>query len=67
MPSKTKQVKHLDVEDLTDVPGGAKLVFVSTKTIQNWLSQGVLTRFKVRNGRTLVSKKELISMIQKEV
>jgi len=64
MPSKN-QLNRVDVGDLIDVPGGAKLIFVSSKTVQNWLSRGFLSRFKVRNGRTLVSKKELVAMIQK--
>jgi hypothetical protein len=58
--------KPLDPEDLIDIPGGAKLVFVSKKTIANWLSQGILTRYKVLGGRTLVSKTELLGLIRKE-
>jgi len=62
----THKAQALDVEDLIDIPGGAKLIFVSRKTIANWLSQGVLSRYKVNGGRTLVSKKELLALIKKE-
>ena len=55
----------LNLEDLTNVTGGAKSIFVAPKTIWNWLSKGTLTRYKV-GGRTLVSKKELLSLIQRE-
>jgi hypothetical protein len=63
MASKPRAV---DPDDLTDIAGGAKLVFVAPKTISNWLSQGALTRYKVKNGRTLVSKRELLGLIRKE-
>jgi hypothetical protein len=56
--------KPTDVQDLVDVPGGAAMVFVSRKTIWNWLTQGILTRYKVQ-GRTLVSKRELAALIRK--
>jgi len=64
MATTTKE-KPVDIDDLIDVPGGAKTIFVSPKTIMNWLSEGVLTRFKVHGGRTLVSKKELLALIKK--
>jgi hypothetical protein len=66
MATTTKATKPLDPEDLIDIPRGAKMVFVSKKTIANWLSQGVLTRYKVNNGRTLVSRTELLALIRKE-
>ena len=64
--ANTTKAKPLDLDDLIDIPGGAKMVFVTPKTVANWLSQGVLTRFKVNGGRTLISKKELLGLIQKE-
>jgi hypothetical protein len=62
----TTKAQALDHADLIDIPGGAKLIFVSRKTIANWLSQGVISRYKVNGGRTLVSKKELFGLIKKE-
>ena len=56
----------LDPDDLIDIPGGAKMVFVSKKTIANWLTAKALTRYKVNGGRTLISKRELLSLITKE-
>jgi hypothetical protein len=58
--------KPVDLNDLIDIPGAAALVFVSRKTIENWLSSKVLTRFKVNGGRTLVSKRELLKLITRE-
>jgi hypothetical protein len=54
------------MDDLIDIPGAAKMVFVSKKTIANWLSASVLTRYKVNGGRTLISKRELVALIRKE-
>jgi hypothetical protein len=62
----TTKAKPLDIDDLIDIPGGAKMVFVTPKTIANWLSEGTLSRFKVHGGRTLVSKRELLALIKKE-
>ena len=56
--------KPVDLEDLVDIPTGAKLVFVSRKTVENWLSAGKLTRFKVAGGRTLIRKSELVGLIK---
>ena len=66
MPKARTQRKAIDPEDLIDIPGGSKLAFVSRHTLENWLSQGVLTRFKIGpgRGRTLISRKELISLIR---
>lgn len=64
--AKGKAITPTDLEDLIDVPGAAAMVFVNKKTVTNWLSLGVLARYKVHNGRTLVSKKELMSLIRKE-
>ena len=62
----TNKVKAaVDLEDMVDIPTGAKSLFVSPKTIHNWLSAGKLTRFKVAGGRTLISRKELIALIKK--
>jgi hypothetical protein len=57
--------KKVDLADLIDIPTGAGLIFVTKKTIANWLSQGKLSRFKVAEGRTLISKRELIGLIKK--
>ena len=65
MATATK-AKPLDLEDLIDIPGGAKMVFVTPKTIANWLSQGLLSRYKVNGGRTLVSRRELLGLIRKQ-
>jgi excisionase family DNA binding protein len=56
--------KPVDFDDLVDIPTGAKLVFVSRKTVENWLSAGRLTRFKVAGGRTLIRKSELLGLIK---
>lgn len=58
------QTKAVDATDLIDIPGGAALVFMKPKTIANWFSQGVLTRYKI-GGRTLLSKSELLALIRK--
>jgi hypothetical protein len=62
----SKKKAPLDANDLIDVPGGARMVFVSPKTVANWLSNGVLDRFKVNGGRTLISKSQLLGLIRKE-
>jgi excisionase family DNA binding protein len=62
MATKTK----VDPEDLIDVSGGARMIFVTKKTIANWLSAGKLTRYKVNGGRVLISKRELLGLIRKE-
>jgi hypothetical protein len=54
------QVPH---EDLIDIDGGAKLIFVSPKTICNWLSLGRLRRYKA-GRRTLVRKSEVLAMVR---
>ncbi|HKN77110.1 MAG TPA: hypothetical protein VJW94_18175 [Candidatus Acidoferrum sp.] len=64
MPTANKA--QVDADDLIDIPGGAKMVFVTPKTIANWLSKGVLTRFKVNGGRVLISKRQLLGLVQKE-
>ncbi len=58
------KAKRTDVQDLVDVPGAAQLCFVSRKTVWNWLTAGVLTRFKIQ-GRTLVSRREIQALIRK--
>jgi excisionase family DNA binding protein len=62
--SVQSKLKLADLEDLIDIPTGAKLVFVSRKTVENWLSAGRLRRYKVAGGRTLVRKSELLGLIQ---
>ena len=57
---------RVDLDDLIDIPGAARMVFVSKKTIENWLSAKVLARYKVNGGRTLVSKRELLALVTKE-
>jgi excisionase family DNA binding protein len=56
--------KLIDLEDMVDIPTGAKLVFVSRKTVENWLSAGRLTRYKVAGGRTLIRRSELVALIK---
>jgi excisionase family DNA binding protein len=56
--------KLIDLEDMVDIPTGAKMVFVSRKTVENWLSAGRLTRYKVAGGRTLIRKSELVGLIK---
>lgn len=60
------KVKIPPPDDLIDVAGAAKLVFVTKKTVANWMSTKILTRYKVNNGRTLVSKSELLGLIKRE-
>jgi hypothetical protein len=64
MATATK-TKKVNLKDLVDIPTAAGLVFVQRHTLENWLSQGILTRFKVRNGKTLISKTELLGLIRK--
>lgn len=64
MATATK-AKKVDLKDLVDIPTAATLVFVQRHTLENWLSAGILTRYKLRNGKTLVSKSELIGLIRK--
>jgi hypothetical protein len=52
-------------EDLIDIEGGAKLVFVKPKTICNWLSLKKLKRYKV-GRRTLVSKSEVLALVREK-
>lgn len=61
MPTKTKRGNL--PKDLIDISTAGALVFVSRKTIANWLSYGKLRRFKA-GGRTLVSRGELLSLIK---
>ena len=62
----TSKTKTVDLADLVDIPGAAAMLFVSKKTVANWLSAGTLTRFKLNGGRTLVSKSELLGLIKRE-
>ena len=50
-------------EDLIDIPGGAKLIFVTPKTISNWLWLGKLKRYKA-GRRTLVRKSEILALVR---
>lgn len=64
----TKDRNKIDVADLVNLDDAARLVSVSRKTVENWLSLGALTRFKVGPGqrcRTLISKTELVGLIRK--
>jgi hypothetical protein len=63
MATKTKP-EPIDLEDMTDIRTGAGSIFVSPKTVCNWLTQGKLSRFKV-GGKTLISKKELRALIKR--
>jgi hypothetical protein len=49
--------------DLIDVEGGARLIFVKRKTIDNWLSLGRLKRYKA-GRRTLVRKSEILALVR---
>lgn len=60
----------LDPADLIDISHAAAMVFVSEKTIVKWLYERKLTRFKVGGGRgakTLLSRKELLGLIRKDL
>ena len=59
----TEKKSKIPAEDLTDITGGAKLVFVSPKTICNWLSSGKLRRYKV-GRRTLVRRSEVLALVR---
>jgi excisionase family DNA binding protein len=59
----TEKKSKIPAEDLLDIPGGAKLVFVSPKTICNWLSNGKLRRYKV-GRRTLVRRSEVLALVK---
>jgi excisionase family DNA binding protein len=50
-------------DDLIDIETAAKLLFVSTKTIANWISEGRLRRFKA-GARTLVSKADVMGQVR---
>jgi hypothetical protein len=63
----TRKVKKVNLKDLIDIQGGARMIFVTPHTLENWISAGVLTRYKVRSGRTLVSKSELLALVRKAV
>ena len=58
-----KVALRIPPEDLIDIPGGAKLIFVSPKTINNWLSLGKLKRYKA-GRRTLVRKSEVVALVR---
>jgi hypothetical protein len=58
-----KKTAPVPVEDLIDIVGGAKLIYVSPKTICNWLSLGRLKRYKA-GRRTLVRKSEVIALVR---
>ena len=58
-----KVLKKIPPDDLVDISGGAKLIFVSPKTICNWLSLGKLKRYKA-GRRTLVRKSEVIALVR---
>jgi hypothetical protein len=58
-----KAPKRIPPEDLVDIAGGAKLIFVSPKTICNWLSLGRLKRYKA-GRRTLIRKSEVIALVR---
>jgi excisionase family DNA binding protein len=61
--AKDKVAPRIDAEDLIDVPGAAKLVFINSKTLFNWLSEGRLRRFKI-GRRTLVKKSEVLALVK---
>jgi excisionase family DNA binding protein len=63
MVAKTQKTATVPPEDLIDIVGGAKLIFVSPKTICNWLSAGKLRRYKV-GRRTLLRKSEVIALVR---
>jgi hypothetical protein len=58
-----KPAARVSQEDLIDIAGGAKLIFVSPKTISNWLSLGRLKRYKA-GRRTLVRKSEILGLVR---
>jgi len=58
-----KVATRIPPEDLIDIEGGAKLIFVSKKTICNWLSLGRLKRYKA-GRRTLVRRSEVLALVR---
>jgi len=63
MVAKIGKPAKVPAEDLIDIPGGAKLIFVSGKTIRNWLSLGKLKKYKA-GRRTLVRKSEVLALVR---
>ena len=63
MPARARGHAAIPQEDLIDIEGGAKLIFVKPKTIYNWLSLGKLKRYKA-GRRTLVRKSEILALVR---
>jgi excisionase family DNA binding protein len=62
MPEKKTPVVH-DADDLIDIRGASRMLFVKDPTIRSWLTRGKLRRFKA-GGRTLVRKSDLLLLIK---
>lgn len=61
MPKEKKS--QVPPGDLVDIRSGAALIYVSPKTICNWLSAGKLRRFKA-GRRTLVRRSEVLALVK---
>ncbi len=65
MMAKAQRPAAISQEDLIDIDGAAKLIWVKRKTIENWLSLGKLKRFKA-GRRTLLSRTQVLAQVREE-